>query len=100
RALDRGDRHFVEIGADGGQGGGVVRVLARGDRAEIDLGKTGPESLDRHRGKELHRAFEVVDLQLVELLGSEGGNRDGNVLQVLFALLRGNDDDGAFVVLC
>src|SRR3546814_19491641 len=41
RALNRRDRHFVEVSADGRQRRRMIGVLARRDAAEIDLAEPG-----------------------------------------------------------
>ena len=93
-AADRGDRLLVEIHADRGQRARMVAVAARGDAAHID--DVGPrraaQRLERNRGQLLHIVLEVADVQLVELLGAERLDADGDVLQALAALLRGDDD--------
>ena len=97
RALDRGDRHFVEIDPDRGERGGVVRVLAAGDTAEIDLAEARPCGLHRDRRQELGDIAQFVDLQFAQRLGAQCGDRDRHVLQVLRTLLRSDDDDVAVV---
>ena len=42
--------------------------------------------LDRHRGQELDDVVQFIDLQLVKRLGAQRRDRDGHVLQILFAL--------------
>ena len=92
RALDGRDRHFVEIRADGRQRGRMVGVFARCDAAEIDLAEPRRERLDRHRRQEFDDVLELLDLQLVEPLGPDRGDRERHVLQIFFALRRGDDD--------
>nr|WP_239650139.1 hypothetical protein [Methylocucumis oryzae] len=70
----------------------MVGIFTRSHAAEIDLREARSTLLDGHRGKEFHDIGKFIDLQLVKLLGSNRGDRDGNVLQILLALLRGNDD--------
>ena len=71
----------------------MVGILARCHAAEIDLSETGAALLDRHRRQELHDVLQLADLQLVELFIANGVNRDWHILKILFALLRGNNDD-------
>ena len=93
RALNGRDRHFVEIGANRRQRSRVVRVFTRGHAAEIDLRETGTALLNGHRWQELHNILQFANLQLVQLFIADGVDRDWHVLQILFALLRGDDDD-------
>ena len=96
RTLNRGDWQFIEVGADGRQRCRVVGVLARSNAAEIDLGETGAALLDRDRWQELNNVGKFFDLQLVKLFGADCSNRDWHILQILFALLRRDDNDIAF----
>ena len=92
RALDRGDRLFVEIDADAGQRTGVVAVAAAGDAAHVDLTEARAVRSDRHARQQLGVVLEIVDLQFVELLGTDHVEADRHVLRVLGALLRGDGD--------
>ena len=92
RALDGGDRLLVQIDAHAGQRGGVVAVAAAGHAAHVDLAEAGAAGRDRHAGQQLGVVLEVVDLQLVELLGADHVEADRHVLRILGALLRGDGD--------
>src|SRR3546814_4200121 len=75
----------------------MIGVLARRDAAEIDLAEPGRGGLDRNRRQEFDEVLEFLDLQLVEPFGADRGDRERHVLQILFALRRG-DHDVAVVV--
>ena len=93
RTLNGRDRHFVKIGTDRWQRSRVVGVFARGYAAEIYLRETGAALLNGHRWQEFYNILQFADLQLIQLFIADGVDRDWHVLQILFALLRGHDDD-------
>ena len=94
-ALNGGDRLLVEIGADARQRGGRLSVTASDDATHVDCGETGSGTDARcccHAWQHAHVVGEVADVQFFELLGADCLDADGHVLQVLTALLRGDDD--------
>ena len=80
RALNRRDRHFVEIGADGRQRRRVVGILARRDATEIDLAEPRRERLDRYRRQEFDDVLKFLDLQLAQPLVADRGDRQRHIL--------------------
>ena len=96
-AADRRHRLLVEVDADRGQRARVVALAARGDAADVDhrLARVAAgvgRRLERHRGQLLDVAFEVGEVEVVEPLLAERGDADRHVLEILAALLRGDDD--------
>ena len=76
----------------------MVGVLAAGDAAEIDLVEAGPDRVGRHARHQPRIIVEIVDLELVERLGAESGDRDRDVLKVFPAPL-GRHEDGLVVLV-
>ena len=81
RALNGRDRLFIQIHANGRLRGGVVGVLARGDRAEVNLAEAWPRRLDRDRRQELHIIGKFLNLKLVKLFRANGLNGERHALQ-------------------
>src|SRR5262245_6257779 len=95
RSTDGRDRLLVEISADRWQRTRVIAVTAGCDAAHIDDGEARLRRLKADRRKLLGIFFEIRNVQLVEPTGSENLHADRNVLQILFALGGGDNDDVA-----
>ncbi len=92
RALDGGDRLFVQVHAHAGQRAGVVAVAAAGHAAHVDLREARARGLVRHAGQVLHVVVEVGDVEVLQLFRPQHLDADRHFLQVLHALLRGHRD--------
>ena len=92
-AVDGRDRLLVQIGADGRLRGRVVAVLPAHHAAHVhvrgaDAGTALAEALHRrHPGEVFDVVVDVLDVELLELLGGECLDADRHVLQILGALL-------------
>ena len=91
------ERLFVEIHGDIGReardarGGEVGR--GRGEAANIDRALARAATARSDGRQLLEVILEGVDGELFEPFFADRGNRDGHVLQIFAALLRGDDDD-------
>jgi hypothetical protein len=70
----------------------MVAVAARCDAAHIDGGDARLRGLERHRRQQLGIFVEVRDVELIELARADRLDADRDRLDVLVALLRGDDD--------
>ena len=98
-ALDRRDRLLVQVHADAGHRRDGLAVAAGRDAAHVHGREAGAGAVAAtgtrrhgHARQHLHVVPEIVDVQLLELLGAERLDADRHVLHVLRALLRGDDD--------
>jgi hypothetical protein len=97
RAVDRRHRLLIEIGTDTWLRAGVIAVLAAHYATHVDVGRTDTiaalaETFDaRDARQELDVVVDILDVQLLELLGAERLDADGHILQVLGLLLRRDD---------
>ena len=98
RAADGRHRLLVEVGADRRQRARVVAVAAGGDAAHVDHRRSGLRRLVADRRQQLGVILEIRDVELVEPPRSDRLDADRHVLQILFALGRGDDDDIAVAV--
>ena len=71
---------------------GVVAVAAGGDAAHVNRGEARLRRLEADRRELLGIFLEVRNIELIELARAEHGHRDRDVLQILLALRRGDDD--------
>src|SRR5690606_15400634 len=90
--IDRGDRLLVEIHTDARHRAGVNAVSAARDAAHVDLGHAGPLRLERDGRQELDVIGEAAYVEVVELVGPQHLDREGDVLQALGPFLRRYDD--------
>ncbi len=72
----------------------MPRRSGRRDAAHVDGRRAGLRRQERHRRQLLGIVFEVGDVQLIEPARPDRLNADRHVLQVFFALGRGDDDLG------
>ena len=93
-----GDRLLVQIHADARLRSGGVAVIAGRDATHIDVGEAGAVQTaagrirgEREAGQILRIVREARDMQLLEFLGVEHLHAEGDLLQVLGALLRRHD---------
>ena len=95
-AADRGDGLFIQVRAHAWRWSGMVGGLAARHTTHERASKAGSASLStvlrRQAGKERRIVGVVIDMQFLELGAAERGDAQGNVLQVLFALLSRNSD--------
>src|SRR5690606_24834106 len=91
-ALRLAEIHAVQIQADGRLPG--HRRVQRGGAANGNLGHggVGRAALDLHVRREGAKLVKRGDVAALQKLLADGGNRDGNILQVLLATLGGDDD--------
>ena len=98
RSADRRDRLLVEIGPDLRQRSRVIAFgvgpAGRRDAAHVNGRLSRLRGQERHRRQLLRIILEIGDVQLVEAARTERDHVDGDVLDILFALLRGDDDFG------
>ncbi len=97
--VDGGHRLLVEIGADTRLRSRVVLVGAAHHPAHVDMRAAGLTvaalplaARVGNAGRILHIAVQAADIELLELRAAQHLDADRDVLQVLGALLRGDDD--------
>jgi len=94
-ALNGGDGLLVEVGTHARLRGGGLAVTAGDDAAHVDRGEARAREgggRGRQTGEQLGVVFEVLNVQLFELLVAQRFHADGHVLHLFTALLRGNHD--------